>query len=269
MIRGCCRRSTSMRVPPPSRWLSRFDAQARPRLCVSPRVHRCATPHFLPWQLANALATNMVRVIDLFREWDDDESGSVSKKEFRKAMPMLGLNVAVQHVEALFDEWDADKSGQLAIAELSSLLRKRIELDPSLMPGAAGEIELNLDQNIALRKGKVNKMDSNILQGLDIIEDGKPVHEQASRPRPSPRPASYPPPPPDSLGDRREADQPCSSQSLLSLAQPCANLRESLSAIELRVPSDPSPLSFDPLPPSYRPPRPPTGCSITSPTLYF
>ena len=121
----------------------------------------------------------MVRVIDLFREWDDDNNGTVSKKEFRKAMPMLGLNVERKQMDTIFDEWDADKSGIIAIAELNDMLRKRIELDPSLMPGAAGEIELNRDQNIALRKGKVNKDGANLLQGFDIDESsGVSVAEQ-------------------------------------------------------------------------------------------
>ena len=36
-------------------------------------------------QLRDALSKAAVRVIDLFRDWDDDQSGTVSKKEFRKA----------------------------------------------------------------------------------------------------------------------------------------------------------------------------------------
>ena len=36
--------------------------------------------------------TYQVRVIDLFREWDEDGDGTVSKKEFRKAMPLLGFD---------------------------------------------------------------------------------------------------------------------------------------------------------------------------------
>ena len=44
-------------------------------------------------QLRDALVTNAVRVIDLFREWDEDGDGTVSKKEFRKAVIHLGLEV--------------------------------------------------------------------------------------------------------------------------------------------------------------------------------
>ena len=62
-----------------------------------------------------------MRVIDLFREWDEDESGTVSKKEFRKAMPMLGLQVSKRDIDALFDSWDPDGSGQLELGELNKV----------------------------------------------------------------------------------------------------------------------------------------------------
>jgi len=130
-------------------------------------------------QLRDALATNMVRVIDLFKEWDDDNTGTVSKKEFRKAMPMMGLSVSKEEMDAIFDEWDDDKSGVISIKELNTKLKKRIAIDPKLMPGAAGEIEINRDQKIALRKGKVNKDDANLLQGFDIDENsGVSIAEQ-------------------------------------------------------------------------------------------
>ena len=49
-----------------------------------------------------ALTRSQVRVIDLFREWDEDGDGTVSKKEFRKAMPLLGLEVPKKEIDALF-----------------------------------------------------------------------------------------------------------------------------------------------------------------------
>ena len=42
-------------------------------------------------QIRDALSKNAVRVIDLFREWDDNGDGTVSKKEFRKGLALLGL----------------------------------------------------------------------------------------------------------------------------------------------------------------------------------
>ena len=39
------------------------------------------------------LAANRVRVIDLFRGWDEDGNGVVSLAEFRKAIAVLGYKV--------------------------------------------------------------------------------------------------------------------------------------------------------------------------------
>ena len=45
-------------------------------------------------QLRDALSKAAVRVIDLFREWDDDNSGMVSKEEFRRGMAEMGLKAS-------------------------------------------------------------------------------------------------------------------------------------------------------------------------------
>ena len=42
-------------------------------------------------QLAEALAAHHARVISVFKEWDGDSSGTISKKEFRKGLARLGL----------------------------------------------------------------------------------------------------------------------------------------------------------------------------------
>ena len=75
-------------------------------------------------QLREALSKNMVRVVDLFREWDTNGDGTVNKAEFRKAMPKLGLRVPASDVDALFDSWDPDGSGTVEINELSRVLRQ-------------------------------------------------------------------------------------------------------------------------------------------------
>ena len=132
--------------------------------------------------MRDALTKNAVRVVDLFREWDDDESNTVSKAEFAKAMKALGYEGPPEDVDAVFDSMDPDGSGSLEYKELNSLLRRSVELDPSLKPGAAGEIELSVDQKIKVRKGHVDANNSNLLQGLDL-DEGSPesVSEQAAR----------------------------------------------------------------------------------------
>jgi len=74
-------------------------------------------------QLKDVLTKNAGRVIDLFREWDADGDGVVSRKEFHKAMPALGLEVPKKEIDALFDTWDPDNSGSIEYSELKKLLQ--------------------------------------------------------------------------------------------------------------------------------------------------
>lgn len=87
-------------------------------------------------QLAEALKKNSGRVLDLFRSWDTDGDGEVSRAEFHKAMPALGLELPKADVEELFSAWDADGGGKLAYKEIKRILagggvppKKKIKLD--------------------------------------------------------------------------------------------------------------------------------------------
>jgi len=91
-------------------------------------------------QIAGALRSQSSRVLDLFREWDTDGDGEVSRKEFRKAMPELGLNVDLKEIDALFDMWDADGGGNLEFKELTKILRTSTSTRPASLgstPAAA------------------------------------------------------------------------------------------------------------------------------------
>ena len=62
-------------------------------------------------------------MLDLFRSWDTDGDGEVSRAEFHRAMPELGLDVEKHDIDALFDEWDRDGGGSLDLKELQKVLR--------------------------------------------------------------------------------------------------------------------------------------------------
>lgn len=73
-------------------------------------------------QLANALRNSSARVIDLFRRWDANHDGKVSRSEFHRAMKVLGYEVSRQVIDELFNQWDADGGGELRLNELSQIL---------------------------------------------------------------------------------------------------------------------------------------------------
>lgn len=76
-------------------------------------------------QISRILSKNAVRVMDLFRQWDADESGTVGKAEFRKAMGVLGFDVPRAEMDRLFDSWDTSGDGAIDFRELNKLLRRR------------------------------------------------------------------------------------------------------------------------------------------------
>ena len=130
-------------------------------------------------ELRDMLTAKAVRVIDLFKQWDEDGNGAVSKKEFRKAMPLLGLDVPRAEIDQLFDEWDPDKSGVLTFDELNKKLRRgsAVALDASLQAGAAGSIETESTTKIAVRKGPTKRGSS--LGNIDMsASSGKSVAGQ-------------------------------------------------------------------------------------------
>ena len=64
------------------------------------------------------LAANRSRVIDLFKAWDTDSDGLISKPEFRRAMDALGLDAADDDIDAIFEHLDADGNGNISFREL-------------------------------------------------------------------------------------------------------------------------------------------------------
>jgi len=130
-------------------------------------------------QLRSFLGSHWVRVIDLLHEWDEDDSGYVDKREFRKALPALGLAVDKAQIDQIFDTLDADGSGQLSLEELNRALRPgaNVELDAALHAGAMGTIELGRENQIGLRTGLGGN--TSHLVGMSLSADSKvPLHIQ-------------------------------------------------------------------------------------------
>lgn len=78
-------------------------------------------------RLKRALEGSTARLAELFREWGMGDESVLSRREFCRALALLGMRVDMAHMHALFDEFDADCSGLISLSEL----QRRLEL-PSL-----------------------------------------------------------------------------------------------------------------------------------------
>jgi len=77
-----------------------------------------STLHELRWKLV----AQMQKLQTVFRTWDDDNNGTVSRKEFRQGVALLGVDASQSTIDELFDLVDADHSGFLSYRELGRKL---------------------------------------------------------------------------------------------------------------------------------------------------
>ena len=133
----------------------------------------------------HALGANYGKVIDVFRDIDANGDGFVSKKEFRRVLPVLGVSSTSEaECDALFDELDTDHSGKIDYREMNSKLRVGQDelIDASLQAGAAGVIDVVSVNKHALRGGKLNEDINTTFGGNTILtldhEDGMEVSKQ-------------------------------------------------------------------------------------------
>ena len=77
--------------------------------------------------LKDALARDRQRILDLFRQWDTDRSGAVSKQEFTNGIRRAGFDAKQKDLDLIFDDLDQDRSGELEYSELQSQLHKYAE----------------------------------------------------------------------------------------------------------------------------------------------
>jgi len=104
-------------------------------------------------QIGNALRKNSTRVMDLFRSWDADGDGEVTRAEFHKAMKALGLEVPKKDVDLLFDEWDKGGDGAIGFKELQKILSSTRPTSPKTQVQEAGKsVKSALKMVSALKK---------------------------------------------------------------------------------------------------------------------
>ena len=92
-------------------------------------------PEQVRQEIWNALKTQNVRVMDIFRMWDTNGDGLISREEFRDALTELGFDVNFrvalpggrtepmrEQIDAVFAQMDKDGSGELEYDELNKAI---------------------------------------------------------------------------------------------------------------------------------------------------
>ena len=127
-------------------------------------------------QLRDVLQANLVRIIDLFREWDEDGNGRIDAKEFRRAIAAMGYDAPREDAERMFrTAFDVDGSGTIEYGELKSLLRRTdAKIADVLQPGAAGAIELDSKN----RSGRVGGTPRRAAPRQGSLQGGPPGSRQ-------------------------------------------------------------------------------------------
>ena len=104
--------------------------------------------------IRDSLLENLPRVVDIFRNFDVDGSGTVSREEFLRVLPLMrNVDVSDDELDLLFDAIDRDGSGEIELRELQKVMRRGadVKLAKELQPGAMGRIETESTNAIALR----------------------------------------------------------------------------------------------------------------------
>lgn len=73
-------------------------------------------------ELRVALAASADRLGELFTIWDADQDGTIDRKEFRRALKLMGMRVTTDDFNAFCAMCDTDNSGTLDLEEIRTLL---------------------------------------------------------------------------------------------------------------------------------------------------
>lgn len=138
---------------------------------INDEAMRALTLHNEVTNALRNLSKHSQRVIDMFKQWDADSSGSIDRDEFRGMIQKLGERGGPQlkksEVDAIFQLIDTDQSGLIEFRELNKVLRQgtTVELAQELQAGAKGEITRKASNRMSLRRAP-----SSLRQTLPIAQ---------------------------------------------------------------------------------------------------
>lgn len=112
----------------------------------------------------------------------------MTRKEFHRAMPALGLEVSKQEIDNLFSEWDADGCGKLDLTELRKLLKPRTDSRGDHLTAPPKEPKAVVAKGKStkqIQEEAEHKVDHRLTAQQQAAQGGRTPPSQRSRP-PSP-----------------------------------------------------------------------------------
>ena len=103
-------------------------------------------PDYIASEIRKRMKLEMMRVMDIFRQFDDDDSGVIDKTEFSKAIREMGCNASDKAITALFKSFDLDGSKVIEYQEMNKLLRRINKPKPPPEPEPEPEPEADEDE---------------------------------------------------------------------------------------------------------------------------
>ena len=76
----------------------------------APPQKKMSTDDLIQEQLRSTLKKKIIKLADLFAQWDVDGDGEVSLKEWRAAMPAIGIQADKRHIDRRLEQLDLDAS---------------------------------------------------------------------------------------------------------------------------------------------------------------
>jgi Ca2+-binding EF-hand superfamily protein len=121
------------------------------------------------------LSAQATRVIDLFQKWDTNHDGKISREEFLRAMPHLGLKHCLPvEIMGLFSAFDPDGSGEISFRELHKMLRQTHAPKKGIVVEEAKTPLVNLDELRKTCKQDVLKMNMQVeIQDIAMLRRAK------------------------------------------------------------------------------------------------
>jgi Ca2+-binding EF-hand superfamily protein len=110
-------------------------------------------------ELRKRLQTGYKSIRQVFRDWDEDGNGTIDAREFRQALPFLGITVEADVANTLFQTFDRDGSGEIDLREWHRLLRPGQDAKDASLDFLQGSAEL--DTNLSTEKlpeGRTNRL---------------------------------------------------------------------------------------------------------------